>query len=52
MFTILRSRAQVVQRDVSSVRRARTLSDASLAGKRLDEHLVSLVIQFQAAAGG
>ena len=51
MFTILRSRAQVVQRDVSSVRRARTLSDASLAGKRLDEHLVSLVIQFQAAAG-
>jgi hypothetical protein len=52
MFKILRSRAQAVQRDVSSVRRARTVSDASVAGKRLDEHIVSLVIQFQAAVGG
>jgi len=52
MFTILGSRAQVVQRDVGSVRRARMPSDASVAGERLDEHMVSLVIQFQAAAGG
>jgi len=52
MFTILRSRAQAVQRDVSSVRRARMPSGASLPGKRLDEHMVSLVMQFQAAAGG
>jgi len=52
MFKILRSRAQAVQRDVSSVRRARMPSDASAAGQRLDEHLVSLVMQFQATAGG
>jgi len=52
MFKILRSRAQAVQRDVSSVRRARMPSDASAAGQRLEEHLVSLVIQFQATAGG
>src|SRR5438132_1316009 len=47
-----RSRAQAVQRDVSSVRRARMPSDASAAGQRLEEHLVSLVMQFQATAGG
>jgi hypothetical protein len=52
MFKILRSRAQAVERDVSSVRRARMPSDATVAGERLDEHLVSLVTQFQAAAGG
>ena len=52
MFKILRSRAQAVQRDVSSVRRARMPSDASAAGQRLEEHLVSLVMQFQATAGG
>ena len=52
MFKILRSRAQAVQRDVSSVCRARMPSDASAAGQRLDEHLVSLVMQFQATAGG
>ena len=52
MFKILRSRAQAVQRDVSSVRRASMPSDASAAGQRLDEHLVSLVMQFQATAGG
>jgi len=52
MFKILRSRAQAVQRDVGSVRRARMPSDATVAGERLDEHLVSLVTQFQAAAGG
>src|SRR5207245_1926336 len=52
MFKILRSRARTVQRDVSSVRRARMPSDATVAGERLEEHLVSLVTQFQAAAGG
>src|SRR5207244_9343273 len=52
MFKILRSRGQAVHRDVSSVRRARMPSDASAAGQRLEEHLVSLVIQFQATAGG
>src|SRR6266568_3964367 len=34
MFKILRSRAQAVQRDVSSVRRARMPSDASAAGAK------------------
>lgn len=52
IFRILRSRAQAVQHDVSSVRRARTQSDAGLAERKLDEHLVSLIIQFQAASGG
>jgi hypothetical protein len=52
MFGILRSRAQAVQRDVRSLRREHTQSDAARAEKRLDEHLLSFIVQFQAASGG
>jgi hypothetical protein len=52
MFAILRSRAQAVQRDVRSLRRAHTQSDAAGAEKKLDEHVVSFIVQFQAASGG
>jgi hypothetical protein len=51
VFKILRSRAQAIERDLSSVRRARMPSDATVARERLDKHMISLVIQFQAAAG-
>jgi hypothetical protein len=52
MFRALRIRAEEVQRGVSAVARAQTRSDAESAGKRLDEGMVSLVVQFQAASGG
>jgi hypothetical protein len=52
VFKSLRRRAQAVQRDVSFLRRARMSSNTNVAGQRLDEHMASLVIQFQAAAGG
>jgi hypothetical protein len=52
MFRALRIRAEEVQRGVSAVVRAQTRSEAESAGKRLDEGIVSLVVQFQAASGG
>jgi hypothetical protein len=52
MFGILRSRAQAVQRAIRSLRRARMQSDAARAEKSLDEHMVSFIVQFQAASGG
>jgi hypothetical protein len=51
-FGILRRRAQLVERVVRSVGRARTQSDRAVAEKRLNQHLVSLVVQFQAVSGG
>jgi hypothetical protein len=52
MFRALRIRAEEVQRGVSAVAKAQTRSAAESAGKRLDEGIVSLVVQFQAASGG
>jgi len=52
MFRALRLRAEEVQRCVSAVAKAQTRSAAESAAKRLDEGIVSLVVQFQAAAGG
>jgi hypothetical protein len=52
MFRALRIRAQEVQRGVSAVVKAQTRSAAESAAKRLDEEMVSLVVQFQAASGG
>jgi hypothetical protein len=52
MFRALRIRAEEVQRGVSAVAKAQTRSEAESAGKRLDEGIVSLVVQFQAASGG
>jgi len=52
MFRALRVRAEEVQRGVSAVAKAQTRSTAESAAKRLDEGIVSLVVQFQAASGG
>jgi hypothetical protein len=52
MFRILRIRAEDVQRGVNAVAKAQTRSAGDLAAKRLDEQIVSLVVQFQAASGG
>jgi hypothetical protein len=52
MFRALRIKAEEVQRSVSAVAKAQTPSAAESAAKRLDEGIVSLVVQFQAASGG
>jgi hypothetical protein len=52
MFRIMRIKAEEVQRGVRAVARAQTRSALDLATKRLDERIVSLVVQFQAASGG
>jgi hypothetical protein len=52
MFRALRTRAEEVQRSVGAVAKAQTRSAAESAAKRLDEGIVSLVVQFQAASGG
>ena len=52
MFRALRIRAEEVQRGVSAAAKAQTRSAAESAAKRLDEGIVSLVVQFQAASGG
>jgi hypothetical protein len=52
MFRIMRIKAQEVQRGVGAVAKAQTRSALDLATKRLDERIVSLVVQFQAASGG
>jgi hypothetical protein len=52
MFRALRTRAEEVQRGASAVAKAPTRSAAESAAKRLDEGIVSLVVQFQAASGG
>jgi hypothetical protein len=52
MFRALRIRAEEVQRGVSAVAKAQTRSAAESAAKRLNEGIVSLVVQFQAASGG
>ena len=51
MFRIVRIKAQEVQRGVNAVAKAQTRSALDLATKRLDERIVSLVVQFQAASG-
>jgi len=52
MFRIMRIKAEEVQRGVNAVAKAQTRSALDLATKRLDERIVSLVVQFQAASGG
>jgi hypothetical protein len=52
MFRIVRIKAEEVQRGVNAVAKAQTRSALDLATKRLDERIVSLVVQFQAASGG
>jgi hypothetical protein len=52
LFKILRNRAQAVQRDIRSVRRARIARDVNLTESSLDKHVVALIVQFQAVSGG
>ena len=52
MFRIMRIKAEDVKRGVNAVAKAQTRSALDLATKRLDERIVSLVVQFQAASGG
>jgi hypothetical protein len=52
MFRALRIRAEEVQRGISAVAKAQTRSATESAAKRLDEGIVSLIVQFQAASGG
>jgi hypothetical protein len=52
IFRIMRIKAEEVQRGVNAVAKAQTRSALDLATKRLDERIVSLVVQFQAASGG
>jgi hypothetical protein len=51
-FRVIRIKAEEVQREVSAVAKAQTRGALDLAIKRLDERIVSLVVQFQAASGG
>jgi hypothetical protein len=51
-FRLIRIKAQEVQRDLSAVTKAKTGGARDLAMKRLDERVVSLVVQFQAVSGG
>lgn len=51
-FRLIRIKAQETQRDLSAVTKAQTGGALDLAIKRLDERVVSLVVQFQAVSGG
>jgi hypothetical protein len=51
-FKMIRLKAKQVQRDVNAVAKSQTRTALDLATKLLDEGVVSLVLQFQAAAGG
>jgi hypothetical protein len=52
LFKILRSRAQAIQRDIRSVRRARIARDTNLTESSLEKDVVALIVQFQAISGG
>ena len=52
MFGALRTRAEEVQRGIRAVAKAQTRIAAESAAKRLDEGIVALIVQFQAASGG
>jgi hypothetical protein len=51
-FKMIRLKAKQVQRDVNTVAKSKTRTALDLATKKLDEGVVSLVLQFQAASGG
>jgi hypothetical protein len=51
-FRVIRIKAEEVQRNVSAVTKAQTRGVLDLAMNRLDERIVSLVVQFQAASAG
>lgn len=52
IFKLMQKRAQEVQPRVEAVAKARTRSALDLAMKNLDQSIVSVVVQFQAASGG
>lgn len=51
-FKMIRLKAKQVQRDVNAVAKSQTRTALDLATKQLDEGVVSLVLQFEAASGG
>jgi len=52
MFKIMRIKAAEVQLGINAVAKAQTRSALNLATRRLDERILSLVTQYQAASGG
>ena len=52
LFRILRIRAETVRRNTVSVERARSRTEAHLQEQQLENAIVSLIVQFQAASGG
>jgi len=52
LFRILRTRAEIVQRDIVAVRTARNKMAAESAQRKLARSMLSLTLQFQAASGG
>jgi hypothetical protein len=52
MFKVIRAKAEEVESGVNSMAKAQTRSAIDRATKRLDERILSLVAQFQAASGG
>jgi len=51
-FRVLDMRTRDVQRGINAVTKARTRNATNRAVKKLDQSVVSLVVQFQAASGG
>lgn len=51
-FRLMRIKAQEVERELSAVTKARAGGAPELAMKRLEERVVSLVLQFQAVSSG
>ena len=52
LFSILRTRAEAVRRNVVAVEMARNRMAAESAQQKLDQSMLSLILQFQAASGG
>jgi hypothetical protein len=52
MFKVMRAKAEEVESGVNSMAKAQTRSAIDRATNRLDERILSLVAQFQAASGG
>jgi hypothetical protein len=52
MFKLMRVKAEEVRLGVNAVGKAQTRNALNLATRRLDERILSLVAQFQAASGG
>jgi hypothetical protein len=52
LFSMLRTRAEAVRRNVVAVERARNRVTAESVQRELDKAILSLIVQFQGASGG